>query len=857
MTRWYARGWLWMAGWMIAQVLTLAAGGAEVRWEAEGATDTNMRADGAYAPAAGAGESALSGGKWLNGKRGQGQALYADYRITVPADGTYRFYVRRFWQHGPFRYRFDEQPWVTVDAARDLLDSQEVMKGVPACWLRVGEVSLSAGEHAFRLEVLQLPGYRYNDTFGFDCFLLTDSTDLPKGAAGMQPDQHEIYRALAMFGRTAPAGFYASGKGRILHVDGATGNDEDAAGTEEKPLRTISAAAARVQPGDTVLVRPGIYRERIGLAVGGTPERPVRFVAASGGMVFIRGSEEWRADWRAEADGVWRAALPAELLRGVANPYLRRISVAPKENTTPARPVDPEQTRLWPLTLGQLFVGGEPYRQLEDAAGVARCPGTWIVSADGASIAANFRAGHRPQDRPLVELTVRERIFAPARRGLGFVQLDGFVFEHCANQGPFPQGGAVSTRSGHHWRIENCTIRYAATAGLDCGAESWNPQTLSDTLPEDRIRFATGYHLIANNRISDNGLVGIEGLTHRNVVVRANVIERNNSRDFQGDRCEWEEWAGIKFHDCDGARIEDNLIRDNEGYGIWLDNRFYDTRITRNLILNNRMAGIFYELGHGPALADNNIIAYTRARGAYYNGMGIYAHDAAGLTLAHNLLLENAGSGVTVRTTSKREFAGYPVHSSGQRILNNIFSGNAGPAINLPLENDLARDNRSDWNLLFGTHEYWQGLENWPGLFAVNLFVSSLSAEQYQQRVAQALSKNGLPLTQLPELQLWRRNPLLSLQQWRAVTGNDVHSVEAGKGLECHLKPGPLLLACKAGETLLKLRCPPVPGCERDYAGDAATGAAVLPGPLQNLQPGENEIPLWPVAPAPQDAQAK
>ena len=40
-------------------------------------------------------------------------------------------------------------------------------------------------------------------------------------------------------------------------------------GTKESPFKTISAAASKAQPGDEVLVRPGIYREAVTLNVSG------------------------------------------------------------------------------------------------------------------------------------------------------------------------------------------------------------------------------------------------------------------------------------------------------------------------------------------------------------------------------------------------------------------------------------------------------------------------------------------------------------------------------------------------------------------------------------------------------------
>jgi len=46
-------------------------------------------------------------------------------------------------------------------------------------------------------------------------------------------------------------------------------------GTAQRPLKTINAAAQIAQPGDTVLVRAGTYRERVATA-------PVSYVAHFG-----------------------------------------------------------------------------------------------------------------------------------------------------------------------------------------------------------------------------------------------------------------------------------------------------------------------------------------------------------------------------------------------------------------------------------------------------------------------------------------------------------------------------------------------------------------------------------------------
>jgi len=88
------------------------------------------------------------------------------------------------------------------------------------------------------------------------------------------------------------------------------GNDA-AAGNAEKPLRTISAAASLAQPGDTILVKPGVYRERVTPPRGGEPGKPITYRGEKLGTVFIRGSEEWKPSWQQHAGKVF-FAVPAK-----------------------------------------------------------------------------------------------------------------------------------------------------------------------------------------------------------------------------------------------------------------------------------------------------------------------------------------------------------------------------------------------------------------------------------------------------------------------------------------------------------------------------------------------------------------
>ncbi|MDR1279423.1 MAG: right-handed parallel beta-helix repeat-containing protein [Opitutaceae bacterium] len=444
---------------------------------------------------------------------------------------------------------------------------------------------------------------------------------------------------------------------------------------------------------------------------------------------------------------------------------------------------------------------------------------------------------------------MRDRIFSPWRRGLSYIHVIGFTFGHCANQGAFPQGGAVSPRSGSHWLISGNTIRFARTIGLDVGSETWDTARLANTHPDDKRRMEGGHHIIENNIISDNGLAGIAGWHHNGVVIRDNILERNNAHDFNtGIDARWEEWGAIKLHG-QGALIEGNLIRDNEAFGIWLDNDVSGSRITRNVVLNSRMAGIFIELNEGPVLIDTNIVFGTRPRGNLYDGMGIYTHDASDVTIAHNLVIENAGGGVVMRTISDRAFGGQPVESSRARILNNIVWNNSKPAIWLPFKNKRATGNVSDYNLLNAHTDLFQGYRPGQQLFGINVFKNSHTADEATAGLRDKLAAAGIPADQWPNLAWWRWQPYLSLDHWRLFTGQDRHSREPWRAVQMQVRPQEATLTALMDAPVRTMNCPRVEGVDTDFYGTPLASGKTLPGPFQNLAETRRDYILFPVLP--------
>ena len=165
---------------LIGSAIWVKAATTYVWWEAEDATSTDLSTEGGYHYLSGNAQALLSGGQWLNGKKAK-DGMYADYTVNVPSDGSYVLYVRKFWKHGMFKWRFDQAEWTLLGHDQKILDSVNIAPYVPACWVRLGKVELTAGEHPFRIELVHDSGYQFADNYGYDCFMLVDREIKPSG----------------------------------------------------------------------------------------------------------------------------------------------------------------------------------------------------------------------------------------------------------------------------------------------------------------------------------------------------------------------------------------------------------------------------------------------------------------------------------------------------------------------------------------------------------------------------------------------------------------------------------------------------------------------------------------------------
>jgi len=438
---------------------------------------------------------------------------------------------------------------------------------------------------------------------------------------------------------------------REIHVS-KTGEDSGP-GSRGRPYLTITKAASVARPGDIVTVHAGTYREWVKPARGGTSEEQrITYRAAKGEKVVIKGSERIKR-WKREGGGVWKAELPNSFF-GEYNPYALKVSGG------------------W-LNYGQwhhrgdVYLGGKALLEKRVEEEVGRRPGSWFCRTDGetTTIVANF--GESDPKTETAEINVRESLFMPEVTGLKYITVDGFHFLHAASNWSPPvvelQPGAVGTRMGKRWVIQNCTITDCRCVGIILGHAPGVDYTDID---------AYGDHVVRNNiirRCGQAGIAGQKGATRS--LIAGNLIEDTNYRkEFGG----WET-AAIKFHNSVDTVISGNLIRGvfhqkHGAFGIWIDFGNQSIRITGNIIYNTQAATVFLEMNHGPILVDNNVLA----------GKPVLSNSEA-TVFAHNLFVD---CGYVYRPDTKRRSAYFKPHTTkaagrktgtarDDRWYNNIF----------------------------------------------------------------------------------------------------------------------------------------------------------------------------------------
>ena len=464
-----------------------------------------------------------------------------------------------------------------------------------------------------------------------------------------------------------------------LHVAPA-GNDADR-GSRRAPLRTIQRAADLAQPGDTITVHSGTYRERVNPPRGGDSDRRrIVYRAAPGTTVEIKGSEVVSGWVRLEHD-TWTVALPNTFF-GNFNPYADRIrgdwfNARGRDHHTGAVYLD----GAWLLEAATLD------EVLRPAA--SEGPPLWFGRVDGAQTRLWAQFPGKDPNTARVEINVRQTVFYPDEPGRNYITVRGFIMRHAATPWAPPtaeQIGLIGTHWSKGWIIEDNVISHAACVGVTLGKHGDAFDNTSEDSADGYIKTIerahafripwdgghVGHHIVRNNTIShceQAGIVGSLGAIFSEISGN-HVHDIWVRRQFDGF-----EMGGIKLH----API-DTLIRGNRvhraGRGIWLDWMTQGTRVTGNLCYDNTTDDFFSEVNHGPYMVDHNI---------FLSDLSIRDISQGG-AFAHNLLTGRIASGVEPERATPYHprhttlLAGFAVPKGGDnRFYNNVFVGRGEP----------------------------------------------------------------------------------------------------------------------------------------------------------------------------------
>ncbi|MDB6016607.1 MAG: hypothetical protein JWR19_1096 [Pedosphaera sp.] len=491
-----------------------------------------------------------------------------------------------------------------------------------------------------------------------------------------------------------------------LWVDAhASGGGDGSAG---KPFNTIQQAALVAVAGDTIHVLPGIYRERVMPERGGEPGRPIIYQSELLHGAVVKGSDVWSPPWRNDGGGIFSGELSDAFFTDngyvdCGNPY----RIAYYWDQKRQRPPYPFAKVVW--TLGQVFADGRPLKETSSKNELAATSQAWWFDPAENRIDVNL-GGKSPQDQQ-IEITTRRGVFRPQKKGLGYIEVRGFVFEHCANQLPGnfwghpanAQSGMVGTRGGHHWVIADNIIRYAKGIGLTFGTSGgmgiFDNESPAQADPAGGV---VGFDRITGNIFEFNGAIGAMGYDTRGVEVSSNLFVGNNvllNTSY--------ETGGLKTHMAYDLRVEGNWFVDNDCEGVWLDNTWKNCRVTRNIFLGNRGKNLFFEMDDNDsstaARVWDNIFLPGRpllkpASTQPYQpweawSVGIYGHDASGVHIDHNLFA-GEGYGLYFRKMDERKGGAAKLDVS-----DNIFAGEKLIALCLPISNPpIVESNLVDGN---------------------------------------------------------------------------------------------------------------------------------------------------------------
>lgn len=324
-------------------------------------------------------------------------------------------------------------------------------------------------------------------------------------------------------------------------------------GTKSDPYGSAAYAVLKAPSGSTLVLRGGTYREYVSVGF----RKALTIQAYPGEAVWFDGSSPVTG---------WERSGNTWVKSGWTHTFDHRVSfVAGRDDTR--RFVDAAN----PLAgyPDQVWVDDMPLRQVGSASAVTA--GTFFVDERGKRLVI----GSNPAGKDVEASTIARAFKLQGKH----TTLRGFGIQRYATT--VSMMGTV-TAEVNDITLENMVIRDNATIGV----YGWND--------DKNFRRVT---------LTGNGLMGLGVNGAARVTVAESIIADNNSQQFAPAPAS----GGMKITNADGARIERNVVADNQSAGVWFDVNSRDIRVTGNRVTGNATTGIQIELSEKAIIADNHL----------------------------------------------------------------------------------------------------------------------------------------------------------------------------------------------------------------------------------------------------------
>ena len=429
-------------------------------------------------------------------------------------------------------------------------------------------------------------------------------------------------------------------------------------GTIAKPFVTVQKAADLVQPGDTVRLKAGVYRQQFVLKTSGTEKAPITFEAAPGdeGKVLFRGTEI--------VPQVDQQPGPHGTVLSLS--YDRKFWILGEEGKRELRDyvdqcfVDDELLQIVPeremLRPGRYWVDrtAQPNQLLLMLPTGKRWPDCHLeVSRLQRAISFVEQPG---------DLATRPRHHDVVIRNLSFF---GFATN--------PRCPVIDLRACRQVRVEGCKIRWSNSLGIQLTSCS--------------------YVTLAGNDVQHCGHLGIGGGQMDHITLEDNITSHNNYKLYSV----WWECGGVKLCGITDSTIRRHLSIGNLGEGMWFDWDCSRNTVEGCLSAYNVVTGFLNEVAPGNTFR-NNIFAFNRV----VQGAGISISGSSDVVVENNIFYGNEGNAVDIGgAPGKRAYGDDFVKCNNNRLAHNIMAANFANVGSVGAIPRYAENNRSDQNLLW------------------------------------------------------------------------------------------------------------------------------------------------------------